>query len=232
MKYMYHLTTEESWEHIREEGLRPRCGRNSYLCCEDRNLVYVCDGESLPYWAALLDANVLLRVPEDGLQDLVQQKYSRYSEFFTTTPVEPSMLERIPMIEVPGDVQEYLCISYLEDISRLVARIIRHYRYGHPDQDMCAILSEEADLFLGIVSRLKYQECDPAKLVKWLRDEGDSGEYTLADTYENTSTRLWEQLLKFEDDDLVPTRRRLSAWIKENLPREARYARTGGYTTK
>lgn len=31
MKYMYHLTTEESWEHIREEGLRPRCGRNSYL---------------------------------------------------------------------------------------------------------------------------------------------------------------------------------------------------------
>ena len=30
MKYMYHLTTEESWEHIREEGLRPRCGRNSY----------------------------------------------------------------------------------------------------------------------------------------------------------------------------------------------------------
>ena len=68
MKYMYHLTTEESWEHIREEGLRPRCGRNSYLCCEDRNLVYVCDGESLPYWAALLDANVLLRVPEDGLR--------------------------------------------------------------------------------------------------------------------------------------------------------------------
>lgn len=81
MKYMYHLTTEESWEHIREEGLRPRCGRNSYLCCEDRNLVYVCDGESLPYWAALLDANVLLRVPEDGLQDLVQQKYSGTRNF-------------------------------------------------------------------------------------------------------------------------------------------------------
>ena len=104
MEYMYHLTTEESWEHIREEGLRPHCGRNSCLCCEDRDLVYVCDGESLPYWAAMLDANVLLRVPKNCLQDLVQQKYDRYSEFFTTTPVGPSMLERIPMIEVPGDV--------------------------------------------------------------------------------------------------------------------------------
>ena len=28
MKYMYHLTTEELWDHIREDGLRPRFGRN------------------------------------------------------------------------------------------------------------------------------------------------------------------------------------------------------------
>ena len=171
-------------------------------------------------------------MPEDGLQDLVQQKYSRYSKFFTTTPVEPSMLERIPMIEVPGDVQEYLCISYLEDISRLVAESSGTTGMGTRTRICVRYSARRPTFFLGIVSRLKYQECDPAKLVKWLRDEGDSGEYTLADTYENTSTRLWEQLLKFEDDDLAPTRRRLSAWIKENLPREARYARTGGYTTK
>ena len=78
---------------------------------------------------------------------------------------------------------------------------------------MCAILSEEADLFLGIVSRLKYQECDPAKLVKWLRDEGDSGEYTLADTYENTSTRLWEQLDVYKRQ-LLAAKQEAEEWLR------------------
>lgn len=232
MKYLYHLTTEEAWEHIREEGLKPQCGQNSYLCCENQDLIFLCDGSSLPYWAALLNANVLLRLPGNCADNLKERKYTQYSEFLTKTPVVPAKLERIPMIEVPDQIHDTLCISYLEDISSLVVEIVRSYRFGPPGQDICQMLTNEVELFLGIVSRLKYQNCDPAKLVKRLCEEGDSGEYTLADTYENTDARLWEQLLKFEDDNMAPARRQLSSWINENLPREVRYARTGGYTTK
>lgn len=232
MKYLYHLTTEGAWEHIREEGLKPQCGQNSYLCCENQDLIFLCDGSSLPYWAALLNANVLLRLPENRVKNLKERKYTHYSEFLTKTPVAPADLEQIPMVVIPGQIHEELCVDYLEDISSLVVRIIRIYRLGVPSQDLCQMFTDEVELLLGIVSRLKYQDCDPAKLVKWVCEEGDSGEYTLADTYKNTDTRLWEQLLKFEDDNMAPARRQLSSWINENLSREVRYARTGGYTTK
>lgn len=232
MKYLYHLTTKEAWEHIREEGLQPQCGQNSCLCCEDQDLIFLCDDSSLPYWAALLNANVLLRLPENCAENLKERKYTQYSEFLTKTPVVPAKLERVPMVKVPDQIHESLCINYLEDISSLVVRIIRSYRFGPPSRDICQMLTNEVELFLSIVSRLKYQNCNPAKLVKWLCEEGDSGEYTLADTYENTRTRLWEQLLKFGNDEMAPARRRLSYWIKEHLPIEVRYAKTGGYTTK
>lgn len=224
---LYHVTTSDKIDSILEHGLTPQIGPNSEFAHEDTPAVYLCDRESIAEWAIMLGKDRVLRVFDVNPHDLDMVTYSCGTEFVYYGSIDPSNIveykEAIPFEEG----MKRLAKKTFEDLSFLTARITRSYDTGYVDpetlNDCCyGVLNGCAHVNFKCVS-------NPTQR-KWLRDYADEGEYAFTDVYQNTTTRLWEQLILWDDPVTQEWRQRLHDFIQQNF-RHLLYLDTGGYLT-
>lgn len=99
---LYHITDKDGAEKIKEEGLYPTQGKNSYKNYED--FVYLTDLEQLPVWMGILkepDDAVILEVDPVSLKNLERgrtfydREYTKpFSEYRTREPISAACIKK------------------------------------------------------------------------------------------------------------------------------------------
>lgn len=209
----YHLTKPEYLDYIFRDGLIPQIGDNSSLVQEEEAAIYLCDWNSLPYWQILLDRTIALEV--DIPDSLKEVRYSLYSEYLVSEPIPADRLKAIKVAAPTKWHMRELCLDSLGVLSALSVRFARFYD-GQFDEDREGC---EHDLQLTVPALLKtmqrynYSVLTRQEIRSCLKELGEDGEYTFCDTYNNTSVRLYEQLLDYPKDKLLDVRQQLNDFI-------------------
>lgn len=158
--HLYHVTTPEHWEQIRIQGLIPQIGDNSKLCDEDAPFVYLCDRDSLAYWQILLQAPVILQLPETVLTEypLCYNDYSNYIEYRCEKPISQDQIQRVYLYPKQTTAMRQLCQNYLAEIDEAFRSLKRYDRGWEADPKSLALYLESV---ANILSRLDYTVCNP-----------------------------------------------------------------------
>lgn len=225
--YLYHVTNETKAESIlKDRVLLP--GRGDHcLSVNDMGAVYLCSREDIPFWQLILGCSRVVRIPKRDIPQCAEFDYGRYKEFICRTPIQSKDIEDVSGQITKAELQKantVLCCSYLWTISHLCMRYARYY---HEGTAMDEIITETKTV-LDILSHFNYMDVPVTELKKEMEKMVDACAYTFADTYCNTDTRLWEQLVKYPDDEFSEIRTELHDFIKENL-KPVLFENTGGY---
>lgn len=236
-KIFYHLTDKENTSQILEQGLLPQIGKRALSVGEQKPLIYLSNTKDRAKWQAVLgtDACLRLELPDSFAEEYIhaQKHYSLYQEF---TCKEPIPKEHIRLVKNPvpttRDMRE-LSEGYLKDISFLCVKVIRmcdeETAYpGAIDGETWYILASDIQNILDICSRIYFRYLEGWRIHWILKSLGDSGEYTLADTYEDTKARLYEMLSEYPSLPAGQERLELKQFIK-NTFKSCVNTNTGSY---
>ncbi|MCM1218447.1 MAG: hypothetical protein NC548_28500 [Lachnospiraceae bacterium] len=205
---VYHLTKRENVESICNNGLLPRLGDNSRSVNDEVPAVWVSMYEDLGFWQLILPHEVVLQLEVDNAYrfDPIQFGY-----YFGWIYYEPVYIKDCKIVENTPDEHQFneAREETVRQISRLVLTFVRYYHY-HPTKRAIEELHGACMTvynIMKIISNLKFDEIPADSLRAMLWTYGDEGEYTFLDTYMNTPTRLYEQLLNIEDTSTELPRR-------------------------
>lgn len=188
----YHLTSEDVAATIYEQGmLRAYYGSNNLLCNESEPYVFFCDEESVPYWSVLLRKSIAIPFDLRGHHTLNYYNYGLYSEFYLNEDVRIRVMKPVT-VAADELVYKRLRERYVCTLSVLVT------------QGLHTNVNKQywvRDVFgtVAVIERLNFRDAPREELKSVLRDLADEGEYTFLDTYNNTSIRCYQQLLKITD---------------------------------
>lgn len=188
----YHLTTEDVATTICQQCmLRASYGSNNLLCNEVKPYVFFCGEESVPYWSVLLRKPVAISFDLRGHHTLNYYNYGMYSEFYLNEDVRIRVMKPVT-VAADELVYKRLRERYVCTLSVLVTQGLRtdvNKQYW------------VRDVFgtVAVIERLNFRDAPREELKSVLRDLADEGEYTFLDTYNNTSIRCYQQLLKITD---------------------------------
>lgn len=248
MENLYHLTDEKNVEKIKREGLKPMIGENSKMVGEIQKAIYLSTREMLPYWQIIIGKPIILEINASYFHDeyissgelggsyfqnsyMDSRKFGITEEYFITREIPASYLS-FPdnsTFKIPQRIYEEVCLGYLIDISRLCQNAAAAEQYHK--ESFCYISNDAAGI-LSVLKRLDYNRIEERKIFDFLQDFGNDGEYTLADTYMNTETKLWEMLKKYQypDSKSKNIMYDLHDWILSNIPWRCLKMNTGGWT--
>lgn len=188
----YHLTTEDVATTICQQCmLRASYGSNNLLCNEVKPYVFFCGEESVPYWSVLLRKSVAIPFDLRGHHTLNYYNYGLYSEFYLNEDVRIRVMKPVT-VAADELVYKRLRECYVCTLSVLVT------------QGLHTNVNKQywvRDVFgtVAVIERLNFRDAPREELKSVLRDLADEGEYTFLDTYNNTSIRCYQQLLKITD---------------------------------
>lgn len=189
--------------------LKASYGSNNLLCTEEKPYVFFCDEGSVPYWSVLLRKSVAIPFDLRGQCTLNYYNYGLYSEFYLTEDVRIHTLKPIAVV-ADESVYKGLRERYIRTLSMLITLGLRT-----DVNKQCWV----RDVFgtVAVVERLNFRDASREELTKVLRDLADDGEYTFLDTYNNTHTRCYHQLLKITDTSTCLARAMLYDTIVRNF---------------
>lgn len=229
---LYHLTTQNKIPSILYKGLLPGLGSNSGKIDEHEEGIYLCDIRDVKYWQILLDCDTLIEVVGIKPEDCEKRPYSSYSEYIYKDSIPPRMVHRVKMPRQSNEAMRELCLSYMASMSYACVASARYYNYLQDDEDkeeyrysMLAYL----DMVLAVIDKLDYRVLTEGEKEKWLIEYGEDGAYTFLDTYLNTDTKLYQELICYPDDEFTEKRTQLYEFIKETFKQQL-HLNTGGWT--
>ncbi len=222
----YHLTAEANLAGILKDGLIPQFGNNSNIILDHRKAVFLCKEEDIAYWQIILGLPILLEVRD--IDPSYEFEYSHYKEYLYEGIIQP---EQITVITHNAEtyrtkkVMTTLCSSYLIGLSMFTRACAYYYnnQLECTEEDMFA----EAQSFTAVLDKLDYSVADMSEWQNYLKAFGEDGEYTFCDTYCNTETKLWQQLIKYPSDSLAEARQQIYDFIDKTFP-FAKTLNTGG----
>lgn len=231
----YHVTSMENAELILRNGLEPRIGSESRAVGETIPYSYVCDEASIPYWQVLLGKSVVMQLyiqnPENYVHSTVQ--YDGYSEERLNVLVPAECIKLVHVQVNKREAVQHLCCNYLWTISMFCAECAKYYSAEYHDgafhtpQQLNSLI-QTGNAIVHILNRLDYGTVDAQQLQDELKTMGDSGEFTLCDTYYAESKRLWEKLTDYENDTLTELRSSIRSLLEKKLV-GCLYTNTGGF---
>ena len=241
MHKLYHLTEKENVEKILKEGLIPQIGKNSELVEETEPCIYMSRRQDVPYWALILNRYEVLCITVDDIlfDDLDEYNYANYKEYIYRLPIPASSIRKSNLSTVLAhDKYKNVLLSYLHDISEVCVNFAKYIAYYDTDELYAKQNLECAELcinaFKMIIPRLDYSHISTKELYDELIDMGESGMYTLCDTYDyqnynllNNRPQLWQLLGQHEFAN--DTTRWLYDWLNKTFPNKL-YIDTGGWT--
>lgn len=91
------------------------------------------------------------------------------------------------------------------------------FLYNQVDEEAEDVFNKDITTYLQIMEQLKYNECPREKIMRWLKEYADDGEYAFTDAYLNTGLRCYEQLALIENEATQDSRSKLYLFLKKNL---------------
>lgn len=222
-------------------------GSRSKIVKENMPAIYLSDRISLPYWRMILNLPVLLRIDTSKLTSAQKNsinKYSYYSynEYIMPAAIPPEAIVKSEIndkLSVPK-TKKYL-LSLIDNISDLCIDFAKYHLYK-TNKKAYLFLEEQTDECANeylndsiihihslqyMFPHLNWSVLSQKELYQHLYDMGNSGEYTMCDTYEYDHpkiTRLWELLN--ESPYATKETKWLYHWIESNWKP---YILTGGW---
>lgn len=240
-KYYYHVTTEENAKEILKNGLIPQIGEHSKIVGETEKAIYLCDKQSVPFWATLLDMSVVLRVSvdENEIDEGQIYEYSNYIEMVVDHSLPACNICRSNISsELSAEQMQDLALSYINTISLVCVNFARYITYID-DEERRQEAQDNYDMVTTTIKTIQFTlphvnfSLLSAKMIRdHLHEMGDGG-YTLCDRYEPGWNDKWEGLRLYEllDRHSLATdeTKWLYKWLKKTFPKRLRVD-TGGWT--
>lgn len=209
----YHLTTEENAKRILKEGLKIN---------NEEEGIFLCKKHDIPYWMIVLNLSAILEIR--GLEECNIEEYDNYieyQEYVYKKDIEPDKISRRTMRPRKKKAMEYLCYQYLNSLSAFTVDCAVYYFYaddpdieGYDGEERLEDLKCYADALLAVLPNLNYSLLSKDDIKQYLKQLGNSGEYTICDSYEPTGRKLYVQLIHYPEDEVSEKRRKIYEYIK------------------
>ena len=212
---LYHITKKQNIESILSKGLEPRIGRRS-KGLEDEPVLCLTEKEYIPYWKILLGlkSTAVFRIKTIP-DDFNEINYTDYKEIRTKKPISP---ENIELTAIPTNrtarrkAMKTLCLNRISVLSWLCQSCARLYTDGVQK----TMSHREVEEFMineyRILKRLDFSVLTLEEKRNYLKEYGESGEFTFLDTYWDTDKKLY-QLSMYDDPYTYEIRHKLEDLI-------------------
>lgn len=215
--YLYHITTKAALPGIMHMGLQPLIGKNAKAVNETKPGIYLCAYKDIPYWSILLDREAVFQV--DIPKNFKKFAYWEYDEYITEQPIAFENMKRVYPPKPTVEHMKKLCMSYLVSISDICKYTASYYRYKNRQNNPYnkQSLLQQYTAILTCLPKIDYSISDASEIREYLKEFGESGEYTFCDRYLKTDKKLYQQLIEYPQDELTESRKQLYDYIIENL---------------
>ena len=237
---LYHLTDKENIEDILQYGLQPQIGKRSELAKETNACIYLADAKNIPYWAAILNKQHILRIdiPNDTFDTIEFFDYYTYSEYMCSIPIPPEWI-RESNIKLELSVNNYtkLLLSYIDIISDICADFAKYTvsrdTKAEYSNDLLEGIEQTISVLKFTLPHFDFDKLSAKKLEKHIDKMNKRGEFTLCDSFDygkinnKGHLRLYELL----GDTEFATKN--TKWLYEWLSRTFKkglYIEAGGWT--
>ena len=228
----YHLTTPENLESILQNGLKPHVGPRSACAKEEKPRIYLCGYEDMIVWSNLLNLTKAVQISDKANLEPKIAEYDNHSEYMTETAIPAKYLKlcSIPPLDSPR--LSHIVGSVLISLSDIIVSLVRFYELSDDTMNHQSIsyICKSLSSFLLILENVPWHQLDIHIIQKEIKDYANEGEYTFADTYNNSAVRLWEQLQFYPENN--PTLQQLYHHVSltmRNIPPSIAYLATGGW---
>lgn len=235
-RYLYHLTDLESLPSIFKNGIEPRIGAHSQCAGESQPSVYLCDRKDIPYWRIILGLTTTLKIDTSLLDAARINKfpYDAYNEYTYDGMIPVQAISRTSTVAPTIANKITLCESYIMSISHLVLLTVKYYEKAVGKQknqyhEQIEWLKHKYDATLYALNNLDYSIMTTKMKRNFLKQYGDSGEYTFLDAFKNTPNKLYQQMANYEPDDLTDKIVKLKTFIETSFT-GCLDLNTGGWT--
>lgn len=234
METYYHLTTKENAHKILVEGLKPINGERRKMVNDSREGIFMCKKEDIASWQIILDLPVILEINNIETNKEQEWNYTLYSEILYDKPIPAEDIKesniKITKSKRRKKMRE-LCEDYIRSFNHFCVLCARYYN-NLGDESYYRQVKEYAESLLVVIPKLDYSVLTKEEIKEFLKNEGDSGEYTICDDYapgyESTKHRLYVQLQYYPKDGLYPYRKQIYEYIKTTFKGCLRIS-TGGW---
>lgn len=238
---LYHVTDKSSVHLIKKLGIKPQIGDRSMMVNEKKPAIYLCSFSSIQYWRIILGLDTaVIEVDDDSISDKRAYSYSgkMYDEFMHFKPISKDNI-RVMDSEEWDTKESYekamkdLCYACISSLSSFCVSCIRYYDRLFNDEDgiMAMLVVRANSIIKSYFNNLDYSLLSKEDIIKYLTDEGDSGEYTICDMYGNTGKRLYQMLIEYQKDGFYDTRKEIYDYIVKTFD-GCLETNTGGYTPR
>lgn len=217
----YHLTTEENAKRILKEGLKTNIGERRAMIDDERTGIFLCKKSDVPYWMILLNLPVILEVHDLDELDMEDYSYIKYHEYIYNKDITPDKISRSTIKPRKKKAMEYLCYRYIDSLSSFTVQCAVYYYYandpdikGYDGEERLESLKYDANALLAVLPNLDYSILSKDDIKQHLKREGESGEYTICDSYEFTGHKLYVQLIHYPEDEFSEKRKQIYEYIK------------------
>lgn len=236
MEPLYHLTEERYLTEILKNGLIPQLGDKCKLIEDEREGVFLCGYDQIPYWQILLNRSVILQINDIDKYSLEEFLYSGNNKEYLSEQIIPP--EKIKIFSLSAsdfrtkEVMIELCTDYIYQISSLCVKCARYYNMPQLmnfEKEFCIKdIIYNALKITAVLPNLDYTIDDMSRWVNLLKLIGEEGHYTFCDNYGNTENKLWQQLIDYPSDASEKVRREIYNFIQYTFP-FAETLDTGGF---
>lgn len=227
---LYHITEKRKVDSILKNGLLPKVGKRSKNI-ESVPIICLTELEYLDVWKILLHLNqpavLEIRLPEIEHDDIVSGlvenfdnvNYDGYKEIRTNAKIEPDC---ISLVKIPNDrkhkrnTMRMLCQNYIDSFSYVCTCCARHYADGVRKYTTQEDIEGMLQSIYSILSHLNFSVLSTPEKRKYLKNFGESGEFTFLDTYLKSGKKLY-QLSMYDDDRTYDIRCKLEDLIRKNF---------------
>lgn len=239
VEYYYHLTDAKNITDIFRDGLVPKIGDNSTSVDEQKEAVYLCKEEDIPYWVLHTGKKYVLKVTIDSSKKDKLRKYNygstlslariqgiddyNFSEYLYDSIIPSKDIKFIGKYEDIESfsskqfmkIQRQVTLSSLITLSEFCSACADKYtKENSKDDDAIRHL---ASVVIAVVSKLDYSVISKVEIRKLFQYMAYSGQHTMCDRYLNKSYNLWQALITYEADDLIDCKATIYQFIKINL---------------
>ena len=239
VEYYYHLTDAENITDIFRDGLVPKIGDNSTSVNEQKEAVYLCKEEDIPYWDLHTGKKYVLKVAIDSgkkdklrkcnygstlslarIQGIDDYNFSEYLYDSIIPSKDIKFIGKYEDIESFSSkqfmkIQRQVTLSSLIALSEFCSACADKYTKENSKDD--DVIRHPASVVIAIVSKLDYSVISKVEIRKLFQYMVYSGQHTMCDRYLNKSYNLWQALIMYEADDLIDCKATIYQFIKINL---------------
>lgn len=125
-KKYYHLTTDENAKRILKEGLLPIHGERKDMIHDEREGVFLCCKEDIPYWKIILNLPAILEISNVKIDDENMYNYIDYKEYVYTNKIESKDIKRVNMKVETTEAMKTLSHRYIMSLSLFTVHCARY----------------------------------------------------------------------------------------------------------